>query len=83
MFCRYTIESEQVFLSGSPMAVDGLRTGRFLLDAIATEKIGLPLGQMVMVTSPRRDRYKVSRKKNGSFLMIDCHGLFCSLFSCV
>jgi hypothetical protein len=44
------------------MAVDGLRTGRFLLDAVATEKIGLPLGQMVMVTSPRRDRYKVSRK---------------------
>jgi hypothetical protein len=52
------------------MAVDGLRTGRFLLDAVATEKIGLPLGQMVMVTSPRRDRYKVSKmQKNGSFLM--------------
>jgi hypothetical protein len=62
------------------MAIDGLRTGRFLLDAVATEKIGLPLGQMVMVTSPRRDRYKVSRKKNGS----SCdEGLVDFLFSCV
>ncbi len=33
---------------------------QFLYDAVPTSKTGLPLGRLVLVTSPKRERYHVS-----------------------
>jgi hypothetical protein len=33
---------------------------RFLYDAVPTSKTGLPRGRLVLVTSPKRERYHVS-----------------------